>query len=402
MDQVVAEAGLPWLETPDQVVVWGTALGLHGEIEEVLDRSLEDQREGRVAAGSVWIPAWYSPAPAVARGFASGDFAGAGERQRRALLELGGPEPRRNDGGARDDRELAVVVRVERRWRRLRRRRIRRRWRRLGRRVLADHAAVASRAALATPSAVAARPGRRPAVRRRPARCGGRSRSGSGAHGRSGGSAAGTGHGVIGTSIRKSSRRRLLERVRVERRGAARGDRQGSVLRERQRDHRAEHRLRRRHLGREAQRGADRVAGLERKVVVAGHHCRPAAVEQPADVASASGTLSHGVGSSVPCQSNSARYRSGARRPDRRIRAVGDRRRPDALLAIGPDVEEPRALRRADPLVQVSCVPRGADRGRGRAAACPGRAPRRRTSRCRARRARRRSGRPAGQTPSGS
>ena len=33
MDQVVAEAGLPWLETPDQAVVWGTALGLHDEIE---------------------------------------------------------------------------------------------------------------------------------------------------------------------------------------------------------------------------------------------------------------------------------------------------------------------------------------------------------------------------------
>ena len=52
MDQVVAEAGLPWLETPDQAVVWGTALGLHEEIEDVLGRSLEDQREGRVAAGS--------------------------------------------------------------------------------------------------------------------------------------------------------------------------------------------------------------------------------------------------------------------------------------------------------------------------------------------------------------
>ena len=77
MDQVVAEAGLPWLETPDQVVVWGTALGLHAEIEEVLDRSLEDQRDGRVAAGSTWIPAWYSTG-AGGHGFASGDFAGAG------------------------------------------------------------------------------------------------------------------------------------------------------------------------------------------------------------------------------------------------------------------------------------------------------------------------------------
>ncbi|HEX5823247.1 MAG TPA: hypothetical protein VFY18_02205, partial [Candidatus Limnocylindrales bacterium] len=78
MDQVVAEAGLPWLETPDQAVVWGTALGLHEEIEQVLGRSLEDQREGRVPAGSVWMPAWYGSSSGGAAGFASGDFAGAG------------------------------------------------------------------------------------------------------------------------------------------------------------------------------------------------------------------------------------------------------------------------------------------------------------------------------------
>jgi uncharacterized membrane protein YgcG len=78
MDQVVAEAGLPWLETPDQAVVWGTALGLHAEIETVLGRALEDEREGRVAPGTVWLPAWYgSSAGASAAGFA-GDFAGAG------------------------------------------------------------------------------------------------------------------------------------------------------------------------------------------------------------------------------------------------------------------------------------------------------------------------------------
>jgi hypothetical protein len=79
MDQVVAEAGLPWLETPDQAVVWGTALGLHDEIEAVLGRALEDQREGRVAPGAVWLPTWY--ATSLGAGGAaglSGDFAGAG------------------------------------------------------------------------------------------------------------------------------------------------------------------------------------------------------------------------------------------------------------------------------------------------------------------------------------
>ncbi|HEX2756044.1 MAG TPA: TPM domain-containing protein, partial [Candidatus Limnocylindrales bacterium] len=77
MDQVVAEAGLPWLETPDQAVVWSTALGLHAEIETVLGRALDDQRDGRVAPGAVWLPTWYGTSAGGAAGFA-GDFAGAG------------------------------------------------------------------------------------------------------------------------------------------------------------------------------------------------------------------------------------------------------------------------------------------------------------------------------------
>lgn len=59
MDQVVGEAGLAWLETPDQAVVWGTALGLEKEVEDVLERSLDDLREGRSAAGSTYVPSWY-------------------------------------------------------------------------------------------------------------------------------------------------------------------------------------------------------------------------------------------------------------------------------------------------------------------------------------------------------
>ena len=77
MDQVVAEAGLPWLETPDQAVVWGTALGLHDEIESVLERTVDDQRQGR-AAGGVWLPSWYGTASGGGgAGFVGGDFAGA-------------------------------------------------------------------------------------------------------------------------------------------------------------------------------------------------------------------------------------------------------------------------------------------------------------------------------------
>ena len=57
MDQVVAEPRLAWLETPDRAVVWAVALGLQGEAEQVLKRSMEDLGAGRV--GSVYMPAWY-------------------------------------------------------------------------------------------------------------------------------------------------------------------------------------------------------------------------------------------------------------------------------------------------------------------------------------------------------
>jgi len=77
MDQVVAEAGLPWLETPDQAVVWGTALGLHHEIESVLGRAFDDLRDGRATPGTVWLPTWFGTGSGGGTaGF--GDFAGAG------------------------------------------------------------------------------------------------------------------------------------------------------------------------------------------------------------------------------------------------------------------------------------------------------------------------------------
>lgn len=69
MEQVVQEARLPWLETPDQAVVWGTALGLQGDIEQVLARSAEDLQAG-VTAYQPWFPAWYGAG--VLSGSASG------------------------------------------------------------------------------------------------------------------------------------------------------------------------------------------------------------------------------------------------------------------------------------------------------------------------------------------
>jgi len=58
MDQVVDQAKLPWLETADQAVVWGTALGLQSQIEDVLKRSLEDVRTAG-SATTPYFPAWY-------------------------------------------------------------------------------------------------------------------------------------------------------------------------------------------------------------------------------------------------------------------------------------------------------------------------------------------------------
>ncbi len=76
MQQVVDGAGLTWLETPDQAVVWGTALGLQGEIEAVLRRSIEDVRETPQLASSTYFPAWYTTSSGSS--FGSGLAAGSG------------------------------------------------------------------------------------------------------------------------------------------------------------------------------------------------------------------------------------------------------------------------------------------------------------------------------------
>jgi uncharacterized membrane protein len=76
MQQVVDQAGLPWLETPDQAVVWGTALGLQGDIEGVLERSMEDVREQPTLASTTYFPAWYRTSDGSS--FASGMAAGSG------------------------------------------------------------------------------------------------------------------------------------------------------------------------------------------------------------------------------------------------------------------------------------------------------------------------------------
>jgi len=90
MDQVVAARTVPWLQTPDQAVVWGVALGLHKEVEDVLQRSLDDMRHGS-ASVLPYFPLWYSggsglsaDGPAGGGGFAPGVFSSG------ALPDFGG------------------------------------------------------------------------------------------------------------------------------------------------------------------------------------------------------------------------------------------------------------------------------------------------------------------------
>lgn len=57
-----ARLKLPWLETPDALIVWAVALGLADEVGELISRSGDDP------AGAGWHPAWYAGSAA---GFAS-------------------------------------------------------------------------------------------------------------------------------------------------------------------------------------------------------------------------------------------------------------------------------------------------------------------------------------------
>jgi hypothetical protein len=63
MDEAVASNRLAWLETPDQALVWGVALGLRRDIEAVLARTTDLFEQGQASA-KTFVPAWYSSAPA--------------------------------------------------------------------------------------------------------------------------------------------------------------------------------------------------------------------------------------------------------------------------------------------------------------------------------------------------
>jgi uncharacterized membrane protein YgcG len=73
MDQVVVESALPLIESPDDAVAWGVALGLQDEVQRVLERTAEDVQSGRTGVG--YIPHWYG---SQGTAFWSGDSRGGG------------------------------------------------------------------------------------------------------------------------------------------------------------------------------------------------------------------------------------------------------------------------------------------------------------------------------------
>jgi uncharacterized membrane protein YgcG len=73
MEEVAKDSAIPLIESPDDAVVWGVALGLHDEVEAVLERSAQDLSAG--ATQSAWMPLWYGSA---AQGFGSGGGGGGG------------------------------------------------------------------------------------------------------------------------------------------------------------------------------------------------------------------------------------------------------------------------------------------------------------------------------------
>ena len=73
MQQVVDEARLAWLETPDQAVVWGVALGLQQQVEDVLGRTMDDLKAGTATGG--YVPVWYH---GDGGGSGGGGFGGGG------------------------------------------------------------------------------------------------------------------------------------------------------------------------------------------------------------------------------------------------------------------------------------------------------------------------------------
>ncbi len=103
LDDAVGAAGLKWLETPDQALVWGVALGLRADIEQLLDRTTHGVAAGTLPSDS-FLPAWarrivgaWAPGASGTTGTSTdtspGDYAAVF-----AGIERIGSQPARNSG----------------------------------------------------------------------------------------------------------------------------------------------------------------------------------------------------------------------------------------------------------------------------------------------------------------
>jgi uncharacterized membrane protein YgcG len=73
MGEVVQQSAIPLIESPDDAVAWGVALGLQGEVEQVLERTADDTRHG-VAGG--YLPGWYGVGGGGGSGWGGGGGGG--------------------------------------------------------------------------------------------------------------------------------------------------------------------------------------------------------------------------------------------------------------------------------------------------------------------------------------
>ena len=71
LDDAVTAAGLKWLETPDQALVWGIALGLRSEIEALLGRTTSGMNAGTIPT-SAFLPRLVAHAAGVVSAMKSG------------------------------------------------------------------------------------------------------------------------------------------------------------------------------------------------------------------------------------------------------------------------------------------------------------------------------------------
>jgi len=112
MEAALGASGFTWLETPDQALVWGVALGLCSDIEALLARTADDLRDGQPPNGT-YAPAWYSvtAVPGSTSGTANGGATAAAMATKTSAMPAAGAgsaitcRSSRDVRGDRGDRE---------------------------------------------------------------------------------------------------------------------------------------------------------------------------------------------------------------------------------------------------------------------------------------------------------